>query len=189
MATAAERQALLFITALAVIGGGVRVVGVQRFEREMRSAAGSSRAARDLPARALAAQIAAVDSAQEAAAFKRAHAPRKPASRGSSGGRRAPPVPGSERAREERAAAPLVINVNIATAAELERLPRIGPALAARILARRNTHGPFTSMEGLRHVSGIGPATARVLEPLVTFSGWHSPSQREDPPTRKRPSH
>ncbi|MBL0939256.1 MAG: helix-hairpin-helix domain-containing protein [Gemmatimonadaceae bacterium] len=70
---------------------------------------------------------------------------------------------------------PEPLDINSATAAELERLPRVGPALAQRIVAYRDKHGPFTSGESLRHVRGIGPSTVRLLEPLVTFSGRHRP--------------
>lgn len=51
------------------------------------------------------------------------------------------------------------VNVNAATADELETLPGIGPALAARIIAHREAHGPFQTAEGLLQVSGIGPKT------------------------------
>lgn len=59
------------------------------------------------------------------------------------------------------------LDLNSATAAELETLPGIGPALAGRIVAYREEHGPFTSVEDLLQVSGIGPATLERLRPLV----------------------
>src|SRR3970282_1179927 len=49
-----------------------------------------------------------------------------------------------------------------ASAAELTRLPRVGPALAARIVADREARGPFGSLDGMRRVPGVGAATARV---------------------------
>lgn len=55
------------------------------------------------------------------------------------------------------------VDVNTAGSAELERLPGIGPALAARILAYRQAHGPFASIEELAHVQGIGPKTLERL--------------------------
>jgi competence protein ComEA len=55
--------------------------------------------------------------------------------------------------------------------AEIERLPRIGPALAHRIVANRDSAGPFGGLEGLRRVRGVGAATLKLLGPLVTFSG------------------
>lgn len=63
------------------------------------------------------------------------------------------------------------VDVDRASAQELARLPRIGPALAARIVADRDARGPFGSLEGLRRVPGIGPATAEGLRPHARFSG------------------
>ncbi len=55
------------------------------------------------------------------------------------------------------------VDLNRAGAAELETLPRIGPALAARILADRSERGPFRSVDDLDRVQGIGPATIAAL--------------------------
>lgn len=52
-----------------------------------------------------------------------------------------------------------------ATAEEWERLPGIGPALAARIVADRAARGPFGGPEGLARVRGIGPRTVERLRP------------------------
>jgi competence protein ComEA len=77
--------------------------------------------------------------------------------------------------RAERLSRPLGANERIdvdrATAEELLRLPRIGPALATRIVENRTVDGPFASLEGLERVSGIGPSTIRGLARHVTFSG------------------
>lgn len=51
------------------------------------------------------------------------------------------------------------VDLNQADAAELERLPGVGPALAARILQHRQSHGPFRDVQGLLEVSGIGQKT------------------------------
>lgn len=59
------------------------------------------------------------------------------------------------------------VDLNHATAAELERLPGIGPALAARIVADREANGPFRSVDDLDRVRGIGPATVERLRPFV----------------------
>jgi competence protein ComEA len=61
------------------------------------------------------------------------------------------------------------LNINRATEAELESLPGIGPAVAKRIVARRDSIGRFEKLEDLDAVKGIGPALLRKIEPLVTF--------------------
>jgi hypothetical protein len=63
------------------------------------------------------------------------------------------------------------IDLDLATEAEIEALPRIGPALAHRIVANRDSAGPFGGLEALRRVRGVGAATLKLLAPLVTFSG------------------
>jgi competence protein ComEA len=63
------------------------------------------------------------------------------------------------------------VDLDHATATEIEALPRVGPALAKRIVANRDSLGPFRSLANLRRVKGIGPATIELLSPLVTFGG------------------
>ncbi len=60
-----------------------------------------------------------------------------------------------------------VVELNRATAAELESLPGIGPALARRIVAWRAQNGPFRSVDALSQVPGIGAATVERLRPRV----------------------
>ena len=55
------------------------------------------------------------------------------------------------------------VDLNTASIAELVRLPGIGEVLAGRIIAYREEHGRFTSIDGLLAVSGIGP---KVLEEI-----------------------
>jgi len=59
------------------------------------------------------------------------------------------------------------LDVNRATAAELEALPGIGPALAARIVAQRDSLHGFRAVDDLLRVRGIGPATLRRLKPYL----------------------
>lgn len=61
-----------------------------------------------------------------------------------------------------------LINVNTATPTELEALPGIGPVLAEAIVSYREEHGPFTSVDQLDDVSGIGPVTLGEIRDLVT---------------------
>ena len=59
------------------------------------------------------------------------------------------------------------LDVNAASAAALEALPCIGPRTAAAIVAHRDRHGPFASVEALLDVRGIGPVTLAEIRPLV----------------------
>lgn len=59
------------------------------------------------------------------------------------------------------------IDLNAATAAELDALPGIGPVLAQRIVSFRQEHGRFASVDQLNDVPGIGPALYARLAPLV----------------------
>ena len=61
-----------------------------------------------------------------------------------------------------------LINVNTASATELEELPGIGEVLAGEIIAYRTENGPFTSVDELDEVSGIGPATLEDIRDQVT---------------------
>ena len=67
------------------------------------------------------------------------------------------------------------VDVDTAGVAVLDRLPRIGRELARRIVEERDARGPFGSLQGLRRVSGIGPAMLASLERTTTFSGRPRP--------------
>jgi len=60
------------------------------------------------------------------------------------------------------------VDVNTADAAELERLPGVGPTLAARIVAHRARRGRFRATDELSQVPGIGPKTLEALKEHVT---------------------
>jgi competence protein ComEA len=60
------------------------------------------------------------------------------------------------------------VNLNIASAVELERLPGVGPVLAERIITYRNDHGRFRRPEHLMMVRGISDRKFRELRSLVT---------------------
>lgn len=131
----------------------------------------------------LAAQIVAAEGAAAAGRAERsgrtARSPkgkRKLPARGGDGRGPAgkPAKPGPDTHRRPLASGPL--DVDRATAAELEALPGIGPALAGRIVAARSARGPFGSLVALDEVPGIGPALIKRLAPHVTFSGPRRPS-------------
>jgi competence protein ComEA len=60
------------------------------------------------------------------------------------------------------------VNVNTADYESLVALPGIGPALAQRIIAYREEHGPFASVEELQEVQGIGPRNLDEFRHLIT---------------------
>jgi competence ComEA-like helix-hairpin-helix protein len=62
----------------------------------------------------------------------------------------------------------LRININTASAKELEQLPGIGPGLAARIVEHREKYGPFRRAEHLLIVRGISDKRFRALQELIT---------------------
>jgi competence protein ComEA len=84
---------------------------------------------------------------------------------------------GSSRpAKEARAGAPL--NLNSATAAELEALPGVGAQTAARIVEHRQKIGGFKKIEDLMNVRGIGEKSFLKLKPLITVG----PVKNDKPP-------
>lgn len=76
------------------------------------------------------------------------------------------PGPGPLPAGTSVAAGPL--DLNDATADQLDGLPGVGPATAAAIVAHRETNGPFVSVEALLDVRGIGPAKLDAIRTLIT---------------------
>lgn len=180
MATPSEKKALAFLAAFALLGAGVRMT--QAVSRASAADASSREALRR--------QIVAAESAGAAERRDR-KAPRARKGRGrpvnaidsvmqapvvSSPSIFDPPAPRGRGARSTvgRPAGP--IDVDQASAAQLEALPRIGPALAKRIVEDRNSNGPFGSLQGLQRVRGVGPAMAAALSGSVTFSGTPRPS-------------
>lgn len=83
----------------------------------------------------------------------------------------ADPPSTSEISTSKTAPAPAgLININTAGATELQRLPRIGPAIAGRIMEYRASRGGFRKIDDLMNVAGIGPRTLDQLRPLVTVA-------------------
>ena len=81
---------------------------------------------------------------------------------------------------EELSEQPAPIDINTADEKALQELPGIGPALAERIVADRTANGPFTSLEDLARVSGIGEKTVEELRPYVTAELPEEEAEREN---------
>jgi competence protein ComEA len=101
------------------------------------------------------ADLEKINLAQEVRDQQQIHVPRK--------GEAAPqpPVPGGSPAAKK-------ININTATLADLDTLPKIGPITAQHIVDYRTKNGPFKKIEDLKNVSGIGDATFEGLKDLIT---------------------
>ena len=144
MPTPGERKALLFLGAVIALGGGMRVA----------KAVGSA-APVDYQARAaIDAQIQAVDSARNVGKKKK--------SKGKGKGRVV--------RRVEISLGQSTVDLDIATEQQIESLRGIGPAMAKRIIADRDSLGPFGSIKELERVRGIGPKLAAKIDSSVTFS-------------------
>ena len=86
------------------------------------------------------------------------------------------------------------VDLDVATVKEIEALRHIGPTLAKRIVADRDSFGPFGSMDALQRVKGIGPSMVEKLDSSVTFSLVPRPtneviSRRSELPKARRKPH
>jgi competence ComEA-like helix-hairpin-helix protein len=86
------------------------------------------------------------------------------------------------------------VDLDVAGVKEIENLRHIGPALAKRIVADRDSFGPFGSKDGLLRVKGIGPSMVEKLDSSVTFSLVPRPtneviSRRSELPKARRKPH
>jgi competence protein ComEA len=77
-------------------------------------------------------------------------------------------VSGAEAATPQATELPSVLNLNTATADQLQTLPGVGPVLAQRIVEHRRRSGGFRTVEDLEAVPGIGPQRLADLRPYVT---------------------
>jgi competence ComEA-like helix-hairpin-helix protein len=80
------------------------------------------------------------------------------------------------------------IDIDVAPARELVRLPGVGPVLAQRIVAEREHRGPFGDFVALTRVKGVGPSLIAQMAPHLAFSGAVAALPAEDTtkPRRKR---
>jgi competence protein ComEA len=194
MPTPAEQKALAFVALIVLLGGAVRVVRGNALSSPSASAAEQQSLARQTFAASSSAVAAAARNGKgrgkaSSKAPKRRYAGAKFDSTGvliegsgvvSTTGF-PPPSPrididsrgvqASGAVGSPPSATAKRIDLDVASPNEIERLPRVGPALARRIVANRDSLGPFGSLSGLRRVKGLGSATIERLEHLVTFSG------------------
>ncbi len=64
-----------------------------------------------------------------------------------------------------------VVNVNTASVQQLQLLPRVGPALASRIIEFREANGPFAAVDELVAVRGVGERSLELMRPYLTVKG------------------
>src|SRR3989304_3782529 len=140
--------------------GGVLVPGVYRLPAGARW----SDAVRAARGPTFLADLNAVNLAQTLRDGDRVFIPRQPEPVLSSGAEESESPAGSGR----RPALPgTALDVNTATAADLDALPGLGPGLAGRIVEHRRTHGRFERLEDLLEVEGVGPRVLERLRPLL----------------------
>ena len=75
-----------------------------------------------------------------------------------------------------------VVNVNTASAQELELLPGVGPARARAILSARKKRGHFKRIEDLAEIKGVGDSMLDKLRPHVVLTGMTTARQERRPP-------
>jgi competence protein ComEA len=180
MSIRSDHKALMFVGAIAVLGAGVRVV----------RAATSSGAQSAQPA--LEHQMQAADSAAKAGKGRvHGRAAGDTTKRRRAGIARST-TSDSSRAQRSPADRKGYVNgrldLDVATAAQLDSLPGVSPAMAKRIVAHRMQRGPFLNLQRLRRVSGVGPSFIARIDSLVTFSGTVVAPNAADTvvPARKR---
>jgi comEA protein len=71
-----------------------------------------------------------------------------------------------------------VVNINTASSDELQLLPRVGPALAGRIIEFREANGPFQTVDEILAVKGVGESSFEKLEPWIVTSGATTLSEK-----------
>ena len=159
MSMRSDQKALLFLGAVGVLGAGVRIV---------RTAAGQQAPATQP---ALDRQMRVADSA--------AKAQRKPktktgTTRGRAGRQKNTGTDSAKVATgllDRRGYIGARLDLDVATAAQIDSLPGVSALMARRIIQDRHRHGPFLSMNGLQRVSGVGRGLMQRIDTLVTFSG------------------
>lgn len=67
------------------------------------------------------------------------------------------------------------VNINTASASELETLPRVGPKIAQRIIDFRTKNGNFKKVEDIMKIQGIGEKVFENIRDLITVGGENAP--------------
>ena len=171
MSLRADQKALVFFGAVAVLGAGVRVV----------RAAGGPAPGASQPA--LERQIQSSDSAKRASRSGRNKKARSTGKR--TAGRSAAEA---DTGRPRRPVGPLDrrgyvgdrLDMDIASAAQIDSVPGVTPLMARRIVVDRMARGPFMTADGLRRVIGVGPLFLKRIDTLITFSGTFVQSSVSD---------
>lgn len=203
MATPSEQKALAFVAMIALLGGVVRVVRAsapanptsleqQAVARQATAAESAARAGPPRKGHGLRIARPRRGSAEPTVIGGVASVPPMPGP-GAELAHHGFPPPGpridvdyrtnrqsvsSEVSKTSRGAGEAIALVDLdrASEREIERLPWVGPALARRIVANRDSFGGFGSLDALERVKGLGPATRKRLANRVTFSA--DPSSR-----------
>ncbi|MGE5176262.1 MAG: ComEA family DNA-binding protein [Hyphomicrobiales bacterium] len=152
------RAGLVFVLASLVIGTAVRAARRAHETRFQEIVARLEESEGSRLEREVGASRAAGEDSTDAGAAA-------PADRAATPARRA--VAPARRAATPPPLRPASLDADRAGAAALERLPGIGPSLAARIVADRASRGPFGTPEGLLRVPGIGPKTLARIRPYL----------------------
>jgi DNA uptake protein ComE-like DNA-binding protein len=158
MSMRSDHKALLFLASIAALGATVRVA------RAVSAPAPSSVAA-------LEHQMQASDSARRSLGAKRPDKNRRPG--------QPKPARTAGSAQQPAAAATTPahrdykgrLDLDLATAAEIDSLPGMGPTLSKRIVADRMANGAFRELTALRRVRGVSVKLLASLDSLVGFSG------------------
>jgi DNA uptake protein ComE-like DNA-binding protein len=166
-----DHKALVFIGAIAVLGAGVRVVRAAErtspnaqpaLEHQMQAADSAAKSGR--PHAGSRSKRSTKSDAKSDTKSDTTHARRaavKPPADTS--------VPKSPAERQGWINGRL--DLDVATAAQIDSLPGVTPTMAKRIVADRMQRGPFLNITRLRRVAGVGPILVDKLDSLVTFSG------------------
>ena len=80
------------------------------------------------------------------------------------------------------------ININTATAADLQQIPGIGPSTAQKILDTRKSYGAFKSVDDLLAIKGIGPKKLEKMRKYLTVGRPPSKKQSNSPQTAAAPA-